>query len=126
MPSLDAIPTAERREGDSVAKLAEQFGKQVRARRKARSMTQAQLSEAAGFSEEWLRRIERGAGAPSFEALEALAGALSCSVADLFLDLAPRDEAITRLDTLLASASDQDLPWLEDILRVALRRAKRP
>lgn len=107
-----------------MAKLSDQFGKQVRARRKACSMTQAQLSEAAGLSEEWIRRIERGAGAPSFDALEALAVALRCSVADLFQDMSPRDEAITRLGALMASAPDEDLRWLEDIIRAVLRREK--
>jgi transcriptional regulator with XRE-family HTH domain len=114
--------TPERR--GRVAKLAEQFGKQVRARRKARSLTQARLSEAAGLSEEWLRRIERGAGAPSFEALEALAGALSCSVADLFSGMTSRDEAGVRLAALLSAAPDNDLPWLEELIRVALRRPR--
>lgn len=105
-----------------MAKLAERFGKEVRARRKARAMTQAQLSEAAGLSEDWLRRIERGAGAPSFDALDALADALSCSVADLFLPMTVLAEAGARLEVLLSSAQDDDLAWLEDLIRVAIRR----
>lgn len=105
-----------------MAKLAERFGQEVRARRKARAMTQAALGDASGLSEEWVRRIERGAGAPSFDALEALADALGCAVADLFAVMTPRDAAETRISTLLQGASEADLVWLEDLIRVAVRR----
>lgn len=103
-------------------KLAEQFGKEVKLRRKARKMTQAELGEAAGLSEVWLRRIERGTGAPSFDAIEALANALGCTVADLFSAMSPRDATGLRVDALLSDVSDADLPWLEDLIRVAVRR----
>ena len=105
-----------------MAKLAKRFGQEVRARRKARAMTQAQLAGATGLSEEWVRRIERGAGAPSFDAIEALAGALGCGVADLFSTMSPRDAAGTRIDALLSGVPDADLPWIEDLIRVAVRR----
>lgn len=105
-----------------MATLAEKFGKQVRTRRKARSMTQAKLSEAAGLSEEWLRRIERGAGAPSFDALEALADALACPVAALFTEASERDVVAARIHGLLSGVEDDDLPWLEELVRIAIRR----
>lgn len=108
-----------------MAKLAERFGKEVRARRKVRGLTQAQLGEAAGLSEEWVRRIERGTSAPSFEALDALAGALGCSVAALFSTMSARDAGGARIDALLSSVSDTDLPWLEDLIRVAVSRPSR-
>lgn len=105
-----------------MAKLAERFGKEVRARRKARGFTQRQLSEASNLSEEWVRRIERGLGAPSFDALDALASALACEVADLFGTMSPRDTVRARIDALLTAAPDADLLWLEDLVRVAIRR----
>ena len=105
-----------------MAKLAERFGLGVRTRGKARGLTQAQLGEAAGLSEEWLRRIERGAGAPSFDAIEALAGALGCEVGDLFSTMKPHEAAVGRIEALLSSVPDVDLPWLEDLVRVAVRR----
>ena len=104
-----------------MATLAEKFGNEVRARRKARGMTQAGLGEATGLSEEWLRKIERGAGAPSFDAIEALAAALGCSAADFFSAMSPRDEASTRIDALLSRVPEADLLWLEDLIRVAVR-----
>lgn len=104
-----------------MSKLAEQFGKEVRARRKARGMTQAQLGEAADFSEEWLRRIERGAGAPSFDAIEGLAAGLKCTVADLFSTMNDRDAVALRIETMLSGVPEADLAWLEELISVALR-----
>jgi transcriptional regulator with XRE-family HTH domain len=117
------VPSAKRRPEVHVPKLAEQFGKEVKLRRKARKMTQAELGEAAGLSEVWLRRIERGTGSPSFDAIEALANALGCAVADLFSAMSPRDAIGSRVDALLSDVPDADLPWLEDLIRVAVRRS---
>lgn len=105
-----------------MAKLAERFGAEVRTRRKARRLTQAQLAEAASMSEEWLRRLERGAGAPSFDALEALAAALGASVGDLFAPMSSRDARIARLDALLVDLSETEIDWVETIIRAALSR----
>ena len=112
-------------EARKLTKLAERFGGVVRQRRKAHGMTQAALGDAVGLSEEWVRRIERGTGAPSFETLEALAGAFRCTVADLFAPLSARDAASVRIEALLSSVPDDDLPWLEELIRVAARRSSR-
>lgn len=101
--------------------LAKQFGNEVRTRRKARGLTQAQLAEASSLSEEWVRRIERGSGSPSFDALDALATALKCNVADLFSTMSPHDAAGLRIDALLVDVPDADLSWLEELIRVAVR-----
>ncbi|WP_312598548.1 helix-turn-helix transcriptional regulator [Brevundimonas sp.] len=60
------------------------FGQQVRAARLERNWSQAQLAEAAGTSEEWVRRIERGAKSPSFDTVEAISTALGVTVSHLF------------------------------------------
>lgn len=108
-----------------MANLAKQFGLGVRSRRRAKGLTQAQLGEASGLSEEWLRRIERGAGAPSFETLEALAAALSCGVGELFSPITPREMIGSRVGALLADVPDDELDWLEALIRVALRHPSR-
>ncbi|MEL7700056.1 MULTISPECIES: helix-turn-helix domain-containing protein [Citromicrobium] len=104
-----------------MATLAREFGNGVRVRRKARGLTQAKLGEAAGLSEEWLRRIERGAGTPSFDAIEALSEALGCSAGDLFTVPSTRDQNLTRIDAMLADLPIDDLAWVEELLSVALR-----
>lgn len=100
--------------------LAERSGREVRARRKARGLTQAQLAEATELSEEWVRRIERGAGTPSFDAIEALAAALGASVADLFMPLSARDSRTTRIDAILGKLSEAELAWMEGLIRSAV------
>lgn len=103
-----------------MAKLAEQFGRTVRALRKARGMTQARLAEKSSLSEEWIRRIERGSGAPSFDALEALANALSATVADLFSLPSAREQRMAKIDVLMAELDEPGLEWLEGLIRAAV------
>ena len=105
-----------------MTKLAVQFGKAVQARRKLRSMTQAQLAEATELSEEWIRRIERGVGSPSLDAIEVLAKALDCNVAELFSTMTTRDVANVRIGALLDNTPVAELSWVEDLIRVAIRR----
>ena len=100
-------------------KLARQFGQEVRTRRRAIGMTQATLAERTGMSEEWVRRIERGNGSPSFEALEAFATALGASVSDLFGSAPHKGQQ--RLQTLLSPLSDAELDWAEQLLRAAFK-----
>jgi transcriptional regulator with XRE-family HTH domain len=102
-----------------MAKLAERFGKEVKARRNARELTQAQLADAANLSEEWVRRIERGAGAPSFDAIEALAVALGSPVSDLFKALGSRDARATKIDAMLSKLDERELEWIEGVIRAA-------
>jgi transcriptional regulator with XRE-family HTH domain len=107
-----------------VAKLAERFGREVRTRRKARALTQAQLAEATHLSEEWIRRIERGVGAPSFDAIEALSAALSVSVQDLFASVPALDHKTAKIDALLAGLGEAELTWVEGFIQAALRYPK--
>ncbi|UVO52400.1 helix-turn-helix domain-containing protein [Sphingomonas sp. SUN019] len=102
--------------------LAERFGREVRARRKACGMTQTQLADGASMSEEWVRRIERGVGAPSFDAIEALASALGSSVGDLFKPMSSREGRALRIDRMLNGLSEAELMWIESLIRAALAR----
>gem|GEM_PF-4318343 len=61
------------------------FGQRVRFLRKLEGITQAQLAERAGLSLEHLNKLERGAAAPSFKAICALARALVTEPANLLL-----------------------------------------
>lgn len=100
--------------------LAVRFGKEVRSRRRARGMTQAQLAEAADLSLEWIGRIERGEGKPSLDVLEALAPALETTIADLFAPMSDRHRHESRIGTLLAGCTDDELTWIENMVRSAL------
>jgi transcriptional regulator with XRE-family HTH domain len=105
-----------------MAKLAIEFGKEVRARRKACGLTQGQLAEASSLSEEWVRRIERGVGAPSFDAIEALAHALGSPIAELFKPTTLRSGGMLRVNRVLATLSDAELEWVESVIKTAMSR----
>lgn len=64
--------------------LKQQFGRRLRSLRKARNVTQEQLSERTGLTIESISNIERGIFAPKFENLEKIAAALDVEVKQLF------------------------------------------
>src|SRR3989304_3025333 len=92
--------------------------------RRAQRLTQERLAERAGVSYKFLGEVERGAGNPTIDWLEAIAGALEVHVRDLISDeevkpftyrpLSGPDYAVVR------EARDS----LEKVLR-QLKRAKR-
>lgn len=57
-----------------------QLGVEIKQLRKARKMTLKQLSKSAGVSVSYISAIERGAGKPSVDTIEALASALDVDV----------------------------------------------
>jgi transcriptional regulator with XRE-family HTH domain len=90
--------------------LAKAFGETVRRLRADRGLTQPQLADEAGLSEEWVRRIERGSASPSFETIEALAKALGAVAVPPI-----RVEETTghaRAAALLASLTENEAEWL--------------
>lgn len=108
-----------------MGQLAKMFGRQVKALRHDRKLSQAQLAEAVGLSEEWIRRIERGEGSPSLDTIEAISAALherpssllggSYEVAGLPLTLA---RALGGLD-------ERELEWIERAVALIRERPRR-
>jgi transcriptional regulator with XRE-family HTH domain len=88
-------------------------------------MTQARLAEASNLGEEWIRRIERGVGAPSFDAVEGLARGLGASVAELFAPMSARDGRTTTIEAILAKLDEHELAWLEGVIRAAINHPSR-
>ena len=58
-------------------------GRNVRAAREARRMTQEQLAETAGFSQQYISNLERGLCNPTIVTLHELAQALRLTPVDL-------------------------------------------
>ena len=104
-----------------MAGLSKLFGERVKALRSDRGMTQADLGERAQLSEEWIRRIERGEAQPSFQTVEALAGALDCAYGELFAAQPPKspDE---RLAAALEGLEEDQVRWLITGARLLRRR----
>jgi HTH-type transcriptional regulator, competence development regulator len=67
-----------------MGQLRQQFAKRLKKLREQRSMTQEELANAAGLSISFIRSIEQGLNAPSFESMEGIAFALGVSVMELF------------------------------------------
>jgi transcriptional regulator with XRE-family HTH domain len=100
------------------------FGQQVRELRAERGWSQAELAEAAGTSEEWVRRIERGAKSPSFDTVEALSSALRVTPARLFAGYNAGEPRWERLAAIASNLGPKELEWLEDAARLASRRPR--
>lgn len=88
---------------------SETLRQNLKAYRSARSLTQAELSEKAGVSINFLSQIEGGRKLPSFDVIDSLAAALKVPVFQLFAD--PSD-----LSADGAAASSVKL-FLDDLTR---------
>lgn len=64
--------------------LRQQFAKRLKELRESRNMTQDDLATASGLSISFIRALEQGVNAPSFESLEILATALNVKAHKLF------------------------------------------
>lgn len=60
------------------------FGQQLKTLRLEKGLTQEDLADATGLSLSFIRSVEQGIHAPSFESIEILARVLSISEKDLF------------------------------------------
>jgi transcriptional regulator with XRE-family HTH domain len=69
-----------------MASLRKRFGERIRVLRKAAGFSQEAFADASGFARSYMSRIERGAGNPSLDAIESLAGALKVPAQALFSD----------------------------------------
>lgn len=107
-----------------MGQLAQTFGKQIKAMRAERRMSQAQLADLADVSEEWVRRIERGEGSPSLDTVEALARSLGATVATLFGGHPDAPAISPTLVRLLGALDDEELAWIESAAKLAASRPR--
>ena len=64
--------------------MADQLGNRLRELREAKGLTQAQLADLIGVSRKTVNTVENGVFIPSTVVALKLAGALGCSVEELF------------------------------------------
>lgn len=64
--------------------IQQKLGKRIANLRRDAEMTQAQLAEASGYSEDFIGLVERGINAPSVEGLEKIAKSLKVGMKSLF------------------------------------------
>lgn len=100
----------------------ERFGREVRRRRKAQSLTLEQLAERAGMSANYLGAVERGSVNPSVSTIQALAKALGAAPGELVGEveqLSPIARELAEMFELLSSE-------MKRVLLLLLRAAVRP
>ena len=67
-----------------MATIEQKLGKRIAQLRQKAELTQAQLAEASGYSEDFIGLVERGVNAPSVSGLERIAKAIKVSLKELF------------------------------------------
>ena len=110
--------------------LAMRLSQNIAARRRALSLTQAQLAEALNVDSETLSRFERGKHLPSLQTLERLAALLQTSVAGLLAEVTPPVYAeATRITAWLSGLGSADRSFVLDQIKkqcTYLRSRSRP
>ncbi len=103
-----------------MSEIAEKLGKRIAFFRKLRSLTQGELAEKVGLSNNFIALIESGKRAPSFETLEKLIEVLNVSVSQIFnfeelnkYDTA--EEVRERLNNYISEMKPEDLYILMDL-----------
>lgn len=96
------------------------LARRLRSLRIEAGLTQIELAERAGISNEFLSRIEHASGTPSLDTVARLAHGLGLQLCEVFQEDAPAD-VMARLGTLLARLEPEDV---ELILALAEQVAK--
>lgn len=95
--------------------------------RQAQRLTQAQLAEKAGLSENFLGSIERGTRTPSIRVLENISNALKVKMKDLFefpdegIYPSPYEETVTKLYGFIRERSAEDVELIWDVAKRILK-----
>lgn len=87
-----------------------QIGQRIKAIRKSLNLTQAQLAEKAGVSDNFIGLIERGEGRPTLDTVAKIAEALRIKLQDLFIEdsVLSTKEIIHEIENLLKSREAKD------------------
>jgi transcriptional regulator with XRE-family HTH domain len=105
-----------------------ELGTRIKNLRETVKLTQAQLAEASGLSDNFIGLVERGRAIPSVKSLSKIAEALKVSLAELFQfpgpggKLSPSERLIKELSWLLKDRPTEDIQLITDITRRVLER----
>jgi len=106
--------------------LNKRLGERIKKIRKARKMTQAKLAERSNLSVEYISRLERGIGHPSFKTLTAIANALEVDMKDFFdfnapIKLEKDEDHLNKADyirAIMMELKDMEVKELTEIYRI--------
>ena len=94
------------------AQIVMRFSRELRTRRLAAGMTQAELARRSHVTTSYITRLERATSAPGIDLVDKLAQALGCTVSDLLPTADPPDQTavlkdqVRRLSEQLTAESD--------------------
>ena len=104
-----------------MAEFSKYLGESIYRNRKRQKMTQAELAEKAGVTEQTIRKIEHGEGNPQLDVLCALVTTLMIDPSEIFYPQTdPEDPARKQLEILLGDCSDDQIRCLLPIVEAAL------
>jgi len=104
-----------------MAEYSKYLGESIYRNRKRQRMTQAELAEKAGVTEQTIRKIEHGEGNPQLDVLCALITTLMIDPTEIFYPQAdPEDPARKQLEILLGDCTDDQIRCLLPIVEAAL------
>ena len=108
-----------------MAEFSKYLGESIYRNRKRQKMTQAELAEKAGVTEQTIRKIEHGEGNPQLDVLCALVTTLMIDPSEIFYPQTdPEDSARKELEILLGDCSDEQIRDLLPVVEAALRLIK--
>jgi transcriptional regulator with XRE-family HTH domain len=101
----------------------ELLGARIKELRKAKGLSQEELSEKVGIDSKHLSRIEVGKSYPSLDTLERIANALNVEIKDLFefMHQVRSKELTDNVSKLLKEAGDDKLRLILKIIRAVVR-----
>ena len=101
------------------------LGESIYKNRKRRRMTQAELAEKAGVTEQTIRKIEHGDGNPQLDVLCSLITALDIDPMEIvYPQKEIGNQAKKQLDILLHDCSEEDIEVLLPIFEAAINALK--
>lgn len=104
-----------------MAEYSRYLGESIYRNRKRQRMTQAELAEKAGVTEQTIRKIEHGEGNPQLDVLCALVTTLMIDPSEIFYPQAAlEDPARKQLEILLGDCTDDQIRCLLPIVEAAL------
>lgn len=101
----------------------ELLGARIKELRKAKGLSQSQLSESIGIDPKHLSRIEVGNSYPSLDRLERMANVLGVDIKDFFEfgHLEKKKEVVESLSKLLKEANEDNLRLIFKIIKSIVR-----
>ena len=108
-----------------MSEISKRLGECIYRKRRELKLTQAELAERSGVTEQTIRKIEHGEGNPQLEVLFALITELKIDPVDIFYPTEKSDDSSLReLNILLSDCSDDQIADLLPIIKGALEVVK--